>query len=207
MTEASTIIHGRRVYYDADPDNRIEVDSADQIPHFETEAEEQAWWETHALSETFWRTAKPVPEDQLPPVREQPSRFALRLSSTLHRALIRAAKAEGQSLNTYIVEQLAWAVGAREAREQAPRSGRKTRAWAEQAMYSAKLEDVTVTFTAPLTAIGYWHSLREGIRPEHLYRLTELSPEEVRKLPEDAKIIVAPGGPMQPPDEERVKQN
>jgi hypothetical protein len=68
MIEASGMVRGRSVYYNAEPDGRELIDRADQIPHFETEAEEQVWWETHRLSPTFWQTANTVPADQLPPV-------------------------------------------------------------------------------------------------------------------------------------------
>jgi hypothetical protein len=69
MSEAKMTVRGKQVSYIRENDDRIRIDSADQIPDFETEAEEQAFWETHALSARFWREAEPAPEDRLPPVR------------------------------------------------------------------------------------------------------------------------------------------
>lgn len=46
-------------------DTRIPVD-AEEIPEFADEAAEDAFWETHTLSERFWSKAGPIPEDELP---------------------------------------------------------------------------------------------------------------------------------------------
>ena len=41
----------------------ITARSLDEIPSFASEAEESAYWQTHALSEELWETLPPVPED------------------------------------------------------------------------------------------------------------------------------------------------
>jgi hypothetical protein len=71
MTEAKVVIDGKEIRYSAEDDGRELIDSADQIPPFAGEAEEQLWWRTRAFSERFWREAKPVPPQKLPPLRSE----------------------------------------------------------------------------------------------------------------------------------------
>jgi hypothetical protein len=70
MTEAKMFVRGREVRFLDEEDSRARVDRADQIPHFPDEAAERAWWAEHTLSEEFWRNAEPVPDNELPPVRQ-----------------------------------------------------------------------------------------------------------------------------------------
>lgn len=54
-----------------DPNRQMTVIChADEIPQtFASEAEEQAWWSTHELSEELWARHASVPDEDLPPVR------------------------------------------------------------------------------------------------------------------------------------------
>ena len=71
MSETKVVIDGKEIRYNAEADGRELIDSADQIPPFAGEAEEQRWWRTHAFSERFWREAKPVAPEMLPPLRPE----------------------------------------------------------------------------------------------------------------------------------------
>ena len=63
MTEARMNVRGREVRYIVEEDDRILVDSPEQIPHRETEAEEQAFWKTHDFSERYIRNHRLPRED------------------------------------------------------------------------------------------------------------------------------------------------
>jgi hypothetical protein len=71
MTEAKLSVDGDEMHYVVEDDDREPIDSAEQLPKFTSEAEEQQWWRTHAFSERFWHEGKPVPEDKLPRVRPE----------------------------------------------------------------------------------------------------------------------------------------
>jgi uncharacterized protein (DUF4415 family) len=50
---------------------RKEIKSWDEVPAFQTEREEQEWWDEHTLSEELLEQFGPVPEGELPPPREE----------------------------------------------------------------------------------------------------------------------------------------
>jgi predicted DNA binding CopG/RHH family protein len=51
---------------------RKEIKSWDEVPRFETEREEQAWWDEHDISEELLETFEPRSErGNLPPAREK----------------------------------------------------------------------------------------------------------------------------------------
>jgi predicted DNA binding CopG/RHH family protein len=51
---------------------RKEIKSWDEVPSFASEAEEQAWWDEHDISEELLETFEPRSErDHLPPPREK----------------------------------------------------------------------------------------------------------------------------------------
>ncbi len=51
---------------------RKEIKSWDEVPRFETEREEQAWWDEHDISEELLETFEARSErDRLPPPREK----------------------------------------------------------------------------------------------------------------------------------------
>ena len=50
---------------------RKKIKSWDKVPSFASEAEEQAWWDEHDISEELLETFDPVPEGELPTPRER----------------------------------------------------------------------------------------------------------------------------------------
>ena len=86
------------------------VRSLDEIPPFASEAEESAYWQTHALSEELWDTLPPVPEDELPPQRPRTYSIAVRFDdSTLQRLKALAArrhKGYQTLLKEFVMERL-----------------------------------------------------------------------------------------------------
>jgi hypothetical protein len=86
------------------------IDSADQIPAFHTEAEEQAFWATHTLSDRMLDQAEPIPEEDLPPVRERTSPIPIRFDLDVLRRLrvLATRKHTGYQtlLKQFVVERL-----------------------------------------------------------------------------------------------------
>jgi CopG antitoxin of type II toxin-antitoxin system len=86
------------------------VHSLSEIPPFASEAEESAYWQTHALSEELWNTLPPVPEDELPPPRARTRSIAVRFDdSTLQRIKVLAArrhKGYQTLLKEFVIERL-----------------------------------------------------------------------------------------------------
>ena len=86
------------------------VHSLADIPTFASEAEESAYWQTHALSEELWDTLPPVPEDELPPPRPRTRSIAVRFDdSTLQRIKVLAArrhKGYQTLLKEFVLERL-----------------------------------------------------------------------------------------------------
>jgi hypothetical protein len=86
------------------------VHSLADIPTFASEAEENAYWQTHALSEELWATLPPVPEDELPPPRPRTRSIAVRFDdSTLQRIKVLAArrhKGYQTLLKEFVIERL-----------------------------------------------------------------------------------------------------
>ena len=86
------------------------VRSLDVIPPFASEAEEGAYWQTHALSEELWDTLSPVPEDELPPPWPRTRSIAVRFDdSTLQRIKVLAArrhKGYQTLLKEFVMERL-----------------------------------------------------------------------------------------------------
>ena len=86
------------------------VRSLDEIPPFASEAEESAYWQTHALSEELWNTLPSVPEDELPPPRPRTRSIAVRFDdSTLQRIKALAArrhKGYQTLLKEFVIERL-----------------------------------------------------------------------------------------------------
>ncbi len=100
-----------------------EIDSMEEVPQFETEAEEAEFWATHELSEEILISMRPVREsDSLAGriirrrIAEQEAakysgKLSLRMSRSLHRDLSEMAKRESVSLNQLATTILARAVG------------------------------------------------------------------------------------------------
>lgn len=58
MSEIRVVIGGNEIRYLDEPDKRTPVDHAKEVPCFGSEADDQAFWNRHRLSERFWQTAK-----------------------------------------------------------------------------------------------------------------------------------------------------
>jgi len=55
---------------DEDSGRYIMVNEPADIPDFQTDAEEVAFWRTHRFSPAFWKYLRPTPPERLPPVDE-----------------------------------------------------------------------------------------------------------------------------------------
>lgn len=63
-----------------------EIRSWDEVPAFDTEAEEADFWATHALTDGLLAEMGPVPDDVLPPTRPRTRPIAIRFDrDTIHR--------------------------------------------------------------------------------------------------------------------------
>ena len=92
-----------------------EIDSWDDVPDFEDEDEEAAYWATHGPSEKLLATFQAVPEEgdeELPPARSYPGsrRASIPLDDDLMRRLRRLAQQRGKGYQTlmkeFVVERL-----------------------------------------------------------------------------------------------------
>ncbi len=97
-----------------DEHGRILFDNWDEVPAFESEAQEQAWWEQHAPSEKLLETFKRVAEEEraaygLPPSRAS-EKISLRLEQDILKRLKVLARKKGTAYQTllkeFIVERL-----------------------------------------------------------------------------------------------------
>jgi len=90
------------------------VRSAEDIPEFETEAEEAEFWATHSMGGQLLESGPQAiaeAEAELPPPCEYSGKVNLRMPKSLHRDLAHSARQEGVSLNQVIVTALARFVG------------------------------------------------------------------------------------------------
>lgn len=86
------------------------ISSLEEVPQFNSEREEAAYWQTHALSDTLWTELPATPEEDLPPTRPRTRSVAVRFEeSTLQRmkALAhRRHKGYQTLLKEFVVERL-----------------------------------------------------------------------------------------------------
>lgn len=86
------------------------ISSLEEVPRFNSEREEAAYWQTHALSGTLWTALPTIPEEDLPPLRPRTRSVAVRFDdSTLQRmkALAhRRHKGYQTLLKEFVVERL-----------------------------------------------------------------------------------------------------
>ncbi len=87
------------------------VRSVEEIPEFESEAEEAEFWATHSMGGELLES-DPQAVAELPPPREYSGKVNLRMPKSLHQDLVRRAEQEGVSLNQLIVTALARSLGA-----------------------------------------------------------------------------------------------
>ena len=86
------------------------ISSLEEVPRFNSEREEAACWQTHALSDTLWTELPATPEEDLPPTRPRTRSVAVRFDeSTLQRmkALAHRRHTGYQTLlKEFVVERL-----------------------------------------------------------------------------------------------------
>lgn len=87
------------------------INSPSEIPSsFQNEAEEQAFWQTHSLSDRMLDMAEPIPEEDLPPVRERtiptPVRFDMDVLRRLRVLAARKNTGYQTLLKQFVVERL-----------------------------------------------------------------------------------------------------
>ena len=85
------------------------IHSLDEIPKFDSEAEEAAFWDTHEFSDELWDSL-PSAEDALPPPRPRTKPIAVRFDEqTLSRLKVLAeARHKGYQtlLKEFVMERL-----------------------------------------------------------------------------------------------------
>lgn len=80
------------------------IHSWNEVPAFESEAEESAFWATHDLSDELLAEMKPAADANLPPPRPRTRPIAIRFDeSTLHRVKTLAAR-RGKGYQTLLKE-------------------------------------------------------------------------------------------------------
>jgi hypothetical protein len=88
----------------------ITIHSVDEIPTFDSEAGEAAFWTTHEIGDDLWEQLPVVPDDELPPARPRTRPIGIRFDeSTLRRIKILAArrrKGYQTLLREFITERL-----------------------------------------------------------------------------------------------------
>lgn len=86
------------------------ISSLDEIPRFNSEQEEAAYWQTHQLSEDLWGTLPHASDEDLPPTRPRTRSVAVRFDeSTLQRMktlALRRHKGYQTLLKEFVVERL-----------------------------------------------------------------------------------------------------
>jgi CopG antitoxin of type II toxin-antitoxin system len=105
------------------------VERVEDIPRFESEADEAAYWSTHSPSEEMMDQAEPIPDDELPPPRKATYPVSLRLDNDiLHRLRVLAAQKHTRYqtlLKTFVIERL-YEEEQREGLVHAPQTGSRT---------------------------------------------------------------------------------
>jgi hypothetical protein len=68
-----------------------------EVPELKTEAEARAFWDTHEVTAEYLERAGPVPDSELPPVRESSRLISLRLSRDMEARLKALARRKGKA--------------------------------------------------------------------------------------------------------------
>ncbi|CAN5203286.1 CopG family antitoxin [soil metagenome] len=84
--------------------NMKEIQSEEEIPDFETEAEEAEFWATHSFGEEYLEKMGPVPEGVLPPVRARTKPISLRFDDDVLRRLRAVAETKHKGYQTLLKE-------------------------------------------------------------------------------------------------------
>lgn len=81
-----------------------EVESWDEVPAFETEVEEAAFWATHALGDRVLDGMAPTPDDVLPPTRPRTRPIAVRFDQDIMDRLKALAERKHKGYQTLLKE-------------------------------------------------------------------------------------------------------
>ena len=84
------------------PTTRHVIRSLEEIPAFQTEDEERAFWATHEVSDELAAAAEPIPDGELPPVRERTRSTTIRLEESTIRRLKTIATQRGTRYQTLL---------------------------------------------------------------------------------------------------------
>ena len=80
------------------------------IPDFQSEEEEQAFWSTHEFGEDILNAAQPIDRDDLPPPRRRTKNVAVRFDETTLRRVRALAARRHQGYQTlikqFVIERL-----------------------------------------------------------------------------------------------------
>ena len=86
------------------------VNQLADIPDFQSEEEEHAFWSTHQLSEELLRGAQPIARDVLPPPRKRTKNIAVRFDETTLQRVRTLAARRHQGYQTlikqFVIERL-----------------------------------------------------------------------------------------------------
>ena len=88
----------------------LEIQSWDEVPAFQTEAEEADFWATHTLSDGLLDEMGPIGDDVLPPARGRTRPVAVRFDQDVIRRLKALADKKHKGYQTllkeFVVERL-----------------------------------------------------------------------------------------------------
>lgn len=88
----------------ADERKMKEIQSEEEIPAFETEAEEAEFWAAHSFGEEFLEKMGPVPEGVLPPTRARTKPISLRFDDDMLQRLKAVAEKKHKGYQTLLKE-------------------------------------------------------------------------------------------------------
>ena len=81
-----------------------EIESLEEIPSFQSEAEEVEFWATHSLGEKVLDQMEPIPEGELPPPRPRTKPISLRFDGDVLERLKEMAKVKHKGYQTMLKE-------------------------------------------------------------------------------------------------------
>lgn len=82
----------------------VRVESLEEIPEFQSEAEEADWWATHRLGESLLEEMGPLPDSVLPRPRPRTRPVAVRLDEDVLRRLRQLAERKHKGYQTLLKE-------------------------------------------------------------------------------------------------------
>ncbi len=82
----------------------VEINSLDEIPQFGSEEEEADFWDTHSFSEELLNSLPPVPDEELPPVRDRTKPVSVRFDADTLARLKSLARKKRKGYQTLLKE-------------------------------------------------------------------------------------------------------